>query len=184
MKRILIGLPILLLLLTGCHDTADKTAKLNETISSLQTENSILKEQLEHSTSDSNNTDTMYPKITKQLLNGFSWYEGSSVKIENQPRNMFKSNHLYTVRGDELDYEIVSKNENELVSIQDFKENTLVDINISTFIKVEYHYSNNDTHIEFYPLYYKFDGTLMIARHVDQSSTFDFISYPLQKIEY
>ena len=124
----------------------------------------------------------LYPEITKQLLNGKSWYEGASVDILMQPRQGFKNEKFYNLLGQSFDYTITSS-EKEVYSILDYRQNSTVSVDVTTQLlipKVDA-YGNKKT--DTFLLYYKSDGTLMIAYSTDTTNTHaTYIGFPLENV--
>ncbi|WP_430607074.1 hypothetical protein IGJ55_000137 [Enterococcus sp. AZ170] len=146
---------------------------------------SIKKESIETTQSSqvtTNYEEAKYPKITKTLLNGKSWYEGNSTGVENQPRQGFTEDKLHDLFGNELEYEIVADDNEQTYRVLDSRKNELVDIKLKTKIRVSKPTVDGTYRDVSYYLYYKYDGTLMIALEETPSEESDLTSYPLEEI--
>lgn len=191
MKKMLVSLGIVgILLLVGCSSGSD-TEKLNKTISSLQTENSSLKKELENvktttstTRSDKENKDPVdepFTKITKNFLNGTTWYEGNTAGIENQPRQGFADDRFQDIFGNSLNYELTVE-PSKTYTVLDYRKNVTVEVDLATKIKVNQPSVNGIYHEATYFLYYKYDGTLMIVTDSSLFADYQFTSYPLERI--
>ena len=175
-------------LLTSCASnqstgSVDSTSQSNANSTVHKKEEASLSNSKKHEELEKTNLEEeKYPKITKMLLNGKSWYEGNSIGVENQPRQGFSKNQFHDLIGNELEYEIIVEDTEETYKVLDFRNNELVDIRIKTKIVVNKPRVDG-TYIEVvYCLYYKYDGTLMIAREGISSEESDLTSYPLEEI--
>ncbi|EOL45132.1 membrane lipoprotein lipid attachment site-containing protein [Enterococcus caccae] len=161
--------------------TNNTTHKKEETsLSSSKKKESI--ETTQSSLATTNSAEAKYPKITKMLLNGKSWYEGNSTGVENQPRQGFTEDKLHDLFGNKLEYEIIIDDNEQTYRVLDYRKNELVDIKLKTKIKVNKPTVDGTYRDVFYYLYYKYDGTLMIAREGAPSEDSDLTSYPLEEI--
>lgn len=80
-----------------------------------------------------------------------------------------------------MDYEIIESPSKSYV-VLDYRKNVTVEIDIVTKIKVNTPSVTGEYYEASYPLYYKYDGALMIITDNDTSFEKRFTSYPLQKI--
>ncbi|MGG5342630.1 hypothetical protein [Enterococcus sp. AZ192] len=126
--------------------------------------------------------EAKYPKITKTLLNGKSWYEGNSTGVENQPRQGFTEDKFHDLFGNKLEYEIIVEDNEQTYRVLDSRKNELVDIKLKTKIKVNKPTIDGTYRDVFYYLYYKYDGKLMIVLEGTPSEESDLTSYPLEEI--
>ena len=160
--------------------SSDTNKKEENSVSSSIKDESI--ETTQRSLATTNSDETKYPKITKGLLNGKSWYEGNSTGLENQPRQGFTEYKFHDLFGNELEYEITTEDTEQTYRVLDFRKNELVDIKLKTKIKVNKPSVNGTYRDVFYYLYYKYDGTLMIVQDGTSSEESDLTSYPLEEI--
>lgn len=116
------------------------------------------------------------------MLNGKSWYEGSSTGVENQPRQGFSEDKFQDLFGNELEYEIITEDTEQTYRVLDFRKNELVDIKLKTKIKVNKPTVDGTYRDVFYYLYYKYNGTLMIVQDGTSSEESNLTSYPLEEI--
>ena len=193
---ILVIIIILLLIILfkgkfGNSDNNSVTQNTSQTIeesslsSSLKQESATIEttEKLtENSVSTENSDNAKYPKITKELLNGHSWYEGNSTGIENQPRQQFYDNKFHDLFGNTLGYSIIIDDKEETYKVLDFRKNEIVDIGLKTKVKVNQPTVSGTYRDVYYYLYYKYDGTLMIAQEGVPADESDLTSYPLDEI--
>lgn len=158
------------------------TQSTSQTTQEASSSSSLNQETTETVSSESteNSDDAKYPKITKELLNGTSWYEGASIGVENQPRAGFYEDKFRDLFGNALDYEIIVADQEQTYKVLDFRQNKVVDIQLKTKIKVNQPTVDGTYRDAYYYLYYKYDGTLMIAR-VQEGS--ELTSYPLEQID-
>lgn len=162
-----------------------KESLLSNSISTESTENMNSGNTMEstgniNSDGTKNSDEITYPKITKELINGKSWYEGNSTGVENQPREGFYENKFQDLFGNELDYEIIIDDNEQTYRVFDFRRDEQVDIKLKTKIKVNKPTVDGTYRDVYYYLYYKYDGTLMIARKEAPSEKSDLTSYPLE----
>ncbi|MGM0125069.1 hypothetical protein IGI37_002465 [Enterococcus sp. AZ194] len=129
-----------------------------------------------------NTTEEKYPKITKDLLNGRSWYEGQSSGIKNQPRSGFSENTYHDPKGDSAEYEIIVDDHEMEYKIMEFRVNEVFNIRIKTKISMNVPMIDGTYREQIYYLYYKYDGTLMIAHEDFLSDDYDLISFPLENV--
>ncbi|MTD42139.1 hypothetical protein GIX45_26635 [Erwinia sp. CPCC 100877] len=195
MKKSFCLVLVSVILLTGCASnqstkpvdstsysvTTNTTHKKEETSLSSSTKKESV-ETTQSSVETTNSEEAKYPKITKMLLNGKSWYEGSSTGVENQPRQGFTENKFHDLFGNELEYEIIVDDNEQSFRVLDFRSNEVVDIKLKTKIKVNQPTVDGIYRDVFYYLYYKYDGTLMIAREGAPSEESDLTSFPLDEI--
>lgn len=172
---------------TSTGATNDSSTKQTTSKKEASSSSSAKKQESTQTTQSSIATTTakdesQYPKITKALLNGKSWYEGSSTGVENQPRQGFSDDQFHDLFGNELAYEIIVDDNEQTDKVLDFRKNESVDINLKTKIKVNQPTVDGTYRDVFYYLYYKYDGTLMIAREGSSSAENQLTSYPLEEI--
>lgn len=183
---------LVLFVLSGCNakkETSTSNPKQSEPSSSQTTKESSFSSSINkvstetmNSESKKNSDESNYPKITKELLNGKSWYEGNSTGVENQPREGFSEDKFHDLFGNELDYEIIIDDNEQNYRVLDFRKNELVDIKLKTKIKINKPTVDGTYRDVYYYLYYKYDETLMIAREETSSEESNLISYPLEQI--
>ena len=195
MKKIICFVLVSVTLLASCASnestgSVDSTKHSVTNISTYKKEetslsSSIKTESIETTQSSQatpNSEEAKYPKITKTLLNGKSWYEGNSTGVENQPRQGFTEDKLHDLFGNELEYEIISDDNEQTSRVLDSRKNELVDIKLQTKIKVNKPTVDGTYRDVFYYLYYKYDGSLMIVLEGTPAKESDLISYPLEEI--
>lgn len=138
-----------------------------------------------HSETSKNTSEIVYPRITKEFLEGKSWYEGASRNLEQQPRYGFKHHKFQTPMANNinLDYDIVVDDEDKTYKVYDFRKDNVAEVNLRTRIKTNLQdlHSKKFHEANFY-LYYYNDGQLMIARERNESEV-KFESYPLEDID-
>jgi hypothetical protein len=166
---------------SGNDSVTKNTAQTTEEVS---LSSSVSRESTETINSDTteNSVEAKYPKITKEVLNGKTWYEGGSTGVENQPREGFSENKFHDIFGNELDYEIAIDGKEQTYRILDFRKNEIVDIKLKTKIVVNKPTVDGTYRDVSYYLYYKYDGTLMIAQEGTSSEQSDLTSYPLEQV--
>lgn len=183
---IIIILLSIILLRQGARGTDDHSVTKNTSLTTEKVSNASSASQESIANTDSgkteNSEETNYPKITKELLNGKSWYEGGATGVENQPRQGFSEDKFHDLFGNELEYELIVDDKEQTYKVLDFRKNELVDINLKTKIKVNKPTVDGTYRDVYYYLYYKYDGTLMIAREGTSSEESDLTSYPLDQI--
>ena len=175
----------------GNLDNNSVTQNTSQTIEKISLSSSLKQESVtikitenlaESSVSTENSDNAKYPKITKELLNGHSWYEGNSTGIENQPRQQFYDNEFQDLFGNSLEYSIIVDDKEETYKVLDFRKNEIVDIGLKTKVKVNQPTVAGTYRDVYYYLYYKYDGTLMIAREGVPTEESDLTSYPLDEL--
>lgn len=166
---------------SGNDSITKNTSQITEEFSLSSSLSQESKETIKSDTTE-NSVEAKYPKITKELLNGKTWYEGSSTGVENQPREGFSENKFHDIFGNELDYEITIEDKEQTYRVLDFRKNEIVDIKLKTKIVVNKPTVDGTYRDVYYYIYYKYDGTLMIAREGISSEQSDLASYPLEQV--
>lgn len=196
MKKLITLSALSLLFFVGCSNKTNENHVLSTTTSSSQSENRSLKNEHTTQLSSSETTQTsltssteanatqtneQFPKITKQFLNGTTWYEGNTAGIENQPRQGFKNDQFQDLIGNSVDYEIITE-PSKTYTVLDYRKNVTVQVDLATKIKVNKPRLDGTYQEVTYFLYYKYDGTLMIVTTNGPVGDHPFTSYPLERI--